>query len=351
MKTCSTCKQVKELICFSKNKYSKNGLHSPCKDCQKKYREEIKAKNLEKNIDIQKSQCTKCLQFLDVSFFHKKKNSLKGIDYWCFHCRKKYIKENRLKNLQKARQKNNERRKERIEWFQKLKINKPCKDCGLIYEPYCMDYDHLNNKLKNVSRMVLQNTPKNIILQEIEKCDLVCCLCHNIRTKNRLDEKFKNKKYKKNILRNIEIINKLKSVPCAFCHVQRDLCNMQFDHIDQNNKYKNICQLKSFKVDILKNEIKKCRVICALCHRKKSIAEQKENIINNNKIKKIKLVIRKRKKETSAGKLWCNKCSMEKDTYSFSKRKNSKTGYDHYCKQCLSEYKKKYREKLKMLKS
>ncbi len=49
MKTCSKCHQEKELIFYSKNKKSKDGLRSSCKDCDKitykKYREEQKTKD------------------------------------------------------------------------------------------------------------------------------------------------------------------------------------------------------------------------------------------------------------------------------------------------------------------
>lgn len=56
-------------------------------------------------------------------------------------------------------------------WLQSLK-EKPCKDCNKTYEPHCMDFDHVGDKISNVSRMVLNNTSKEKILEEIEKCDL-----------------------------------------------------------------------------------------------------------------------------------------------------------------------------------
>ena len=347
MKFCNLCKETKEYSYFSKNKYVKSGLSSNCKDCQKKYRENNKLKNKENILNIQNLQCTKCLQILDISFFSRKTNSPRGFNYWCKPCRLSYSEKHRKNNIERIRFLNNLKRKKRIEWFHNLKSGKPCKDCNETYEPYCMDYDHLYGKVKSISYMVLKNSPKEQILKEIDKCELVCCLCHNLRTKKRLDIKYPNKTYSIYVQRNIEIINKAKSMPCYICNIQRELCNMEFDHIDQNKKYKNISSLKGFKVKILKKEIKKCRIICTLCHRRKSILEQKNNLKNKKIIKRKEIVIRKRKNKAKDGELWCNKCSISKSYDYFSKRKNSKTGYEHYCKDCLNLYRQKYRKNKK----
>ena len=220
--------------------------------------------------------CDKCKQSKEEKEFANCKRYDDGIDYWCKICRNQYNREHRKSNLQKSRNFINDRRASRVDWVQSIKANKPCIDCGKIYEPFCMDYDHIKeNKIKSVSRMVLDNTPKHIILTEIDKCELVCCLCHNIRTQKRFDKNL-IKKYTKYTLRNIEIINNAKLQPCYICGISRDLCNMQMDHIDSSTKYKAVCYLKNFKTETLLKEIEKCRPICALCHRIKSITDQKE---------------------------------------------------------------------------
>jgi hypothetical protein len=138
-----------------------------------------------------------------------------------------------------------------------------------------MDFDHVRGrKIKAVSRMVLDNAPEQRILAEIEKCDLVCVLCHNRRTQRRLDEKSPIKKYDKCSQRNIEIINRAKSQPCSICGETYESFNMHLDHVGQRTKY--ICQMKKYRVETLLAELKKCQVLCALCHRKKSISEQLE---------------------------------------------------------------------------
>jgi len=169
-------------------------------------------------------QCTKCLYIKNKSEFPKHSEYSDGLSYWCHECWKIYRKNRYYEDLEKSRQYTNDKRAARIRWLQELKSNIPCADCGKIYKPYCMDYDHVfgrGEKNGNVSRMVLNNVSKDIILEEIKKCDLVCLLCHNRRTKNRFDNKLgKIRKYKSCKQRNINIINEFKNKSCAACNKQ-----------------------------------------------------------------------------------------------------------------------------------
>lgn len=68
-----------------------------------------------------------------------------------------------------------------------LKDNKPCKDCGVCYPYYVMDFDHKPEFEKKlcVNQLTAQRATKEILLNEISKCDLVCSNCHRIRTHER----------------------------------------------------------------------------------------------------------------------------------------------------------------------
>ena len=83
--------------------------------------------------------------------------------------------------------KNNRRKKELANFVISLK-QKPCMDCGIIYPYYVIDFDHRDKdkKIASVNRMTsVHMYSKTKILEEIEKCDLVCANCHRIRTYNR----------------------------------------------------------------------------------------------------------------------------------------------------------------------
>lgn len=66
-----------------------------------------------------------------------------------------------------------------------IKSTTPCMDCGGTFPPECMDFDHLRDKVKNVSAMIYASRPWNEIEEEMSKCELVCANCHRIRTKRR----------------------------------------------------------------------------------------------------------------------------------------------------------------------
>jgi hypothetical protein len=64
--------------------------------------------------------------------------------------------------------------------------NKPCADCCKCYHPVLMDFDHRPGEIKCFN---ISNSHKSVsrerLKAEIDKCDVVCCLCHRIRTWNR----------------------------------------------------------------------------------------------------------------------------------------------------------------------
>jgi len=61
----------------------------------------------------------------------------------------------------------------------------PCADCGNTYPPVAMDFDHTGtDKLWDVSRRIGRVSDATL-LAEIAKCDVVCAVCHRIRTQGR----------------------------------------------------------------------------------------------------------------------------------------------------------------------
>lgn len=66
------------------------------------------------------------------------------------------------------------------------KGSKPCADCNYSYPHYVMDFDHINeDKVMAVSKMIKHSSWDQVV-QEIEKCELVCSNCHRERTWQRL---------------------------------------------------------------------------------------------------------------------------------------------------------------------
>lgn len=66
--------------------------------------------------------------------------------------------------------------------------DKPCADCGGVFPPVCMQYDHLPQYEKKFSISQAVHTgsvTKEELLEEIAKCEVVCANCHFIRTSRR----------------------------------------------------------------------------------------------------------------------------------------------------------------------
>jgi hypothetical protein len=214
-------------------------------------------------------QCNTCKENKKLGDFHKKSCVPDGHSNKCKTCQKKYQQSHYLRNKDRIYQNNLSKRKYLAQEVDKLK-DYPCKDCGKKYEPFCMDFDHLSDKIMAVSKMVHETFSLEKIKEEITKCELVCVLCHKNRTYQRLQEIEKKKLYPC-YDRNREIIKLAKNQPCAVCNIQYQSWQMEFDHIA--DKEKSVSLMLGNSQQKIKNEISKCQVLCALCHRQKTKKE------------------------------------------------------------------------------
>jgi hypothetical protein len=69
--------------------------------------------------------------------------------------------------------------------MKELKENAVCSDCGLNYPSYVMDFDHLSDKLSNISYLTSSGRTA-ALKKELKKCEIVCSNCHRIRTHARI---------------------------------------------------------------------------------------------------------------------------------------------------------------------
>lgn len=127
MKICGTCKIKKELSDFSV-KYGKPQFN--CKKCHSKYR-------------------------------------------------KKHYEKNKIKYIEKAKKNSEKYRKQYYEWLS----NKSCADCG-ISDIRVLEQDHIDGKSYNISSKV-GSVSLDYLMEELNKCEVVCANCHRIRTAER----------------------------------------------------------------------------------------------------------------------------------------------------------------------
>ncbi len=154
-------------------------------------------------------------------------------------------------------------RHDRYAKIQQIKEGSPCTDCGRSFAYYVMDFDHRDPSLKvaDVSILVKNSTSWDRVLEEIAKCDLVCVNCHRLRTYHGSNS-YKTHRYKQHKL----VLDELKStVPCLDCGGHHKPCQMDFDHL--HSKVSNVARLVGGPSDKLQNELAKCHLVCANCHR------------------------------------------------------------------------------------
>jgi hypothetical protein len=72
---------------------------------------------------------------------------------------------------------------ERTRWLIEYFRMNPCGDCGET-DPIVLEFDHLRDKSFAIGPQLSQRSWQSI-LDEIDKCDVVCANCHRRRTARR----------------------------------------------------------------------------------------------------------------------------------------------------------------------
>lgn len=175
---------------------------------------------------------------------------------------------------ERCREKNNKSKNKVRQKLVELKIELggKCVDCN-TNDLWKLEFDHINpsEKTKQITRMKPDDWKK-----EKDNIKLRCGNCHRIRNYHQQHEtdsktvspqKSSSNSKKREIVKQIKLnINK-----CQVCNWTSDNLEylsvvLDFDHLNPEEKYKNISRMYSENIDIILNEIKCCRCICRSCH-------------------------------------------------------------------------------------
>ncbi len=128
-------------------------------------------------------KCTRCAKEKPLSEFSVRSNGKPKAE--CLECHREYCSSHYVRNKDYYIQRNAERRAELRKLVEEAK-NQPCVDCGVQYEWFQMQFDHLDaeKKLDTISRIANRNS-KQKLLDEIAKCEVLCANCHAARTYKR----------------------------------------------------------------------------------------------------------------------------------------------------------------------
>jgi hypothetical protein len=168
--------------------------------------------------------------------------------------------------------------------------NVPCADCGGRFESHQMDFDHRDPGEKRFTlcsgRAGLKSRTE--ILIEAAKCDVVCVNCHRLRSRrrhrdwlaNRIVSALPGTDVRRTRWRyHAEVLDQLRSVPCADCGERFAQCSMDFDHRDPATKLARVTSMVGRAgLQRILAEAAKCDIVCANCHRRRTLERRSKQV-------------------------------------------------------------------------
>lgn len=148
-----------------------------------------------------------------------------------------------------------------------IKATLSCVSCGGVYPPEATDFHHRDPTTKCTRVASMKTHTKERILAEIAKCDLLCANCH--RERHQAQRGRTPGVYGTSHLRNIAIMDEAKSAPCIDCGESYAPAVMDFHHRDPTTKHSSLALMRGYSETRLREEIAKCDVLCANCHRRR----------------------------------------------------------------------------------
>jgi len=178
-KICTKCELTKELSDYHPRLKGKFGRHSICKECVSVaysiWRKNAVSRALPQALE---KRCRKCGKVKPGSEFGVNRAVKDGLQSWCTQCKSRNVLTSKRKFMGE---------------IYALKERTPCADCGKSYKYWVMQFDHLPGKKKvcmvsaflSGGTRLLRKGPvggREGLLNELEKCEIVCANCHATRT-------------------------------------------------------------------------------------------------------------------------------------------------------------------------
>jgi transposase-like protein len=216
-------------------------------------------------------RCSRCVHFLPLELFNRLGD---GHQWYCRSCFAAYFRaRGQLHRDQSRTAKRARQRKLRAHVLAFLRDH-PCVDCG-ERDPVVLEFDHVGEKVAEVSALISATATVAIIDAEIARCEVVCANCHRRRTARRgrwrradRAELLKRPHRTPHIARNFEHLAAiLARSGCTDCD-ERDPVVLEFDHV--GTKRENVTRLawSGSSLATIDAEIEQCEIRCANCHRR-----------------------------------------------------------------------------------
>ena len=132
-------------------------------------------------------RCGRCGQIKPAEDFSWRRRAKGQRDSLCRPCRSAYGKEhyaaNRQRYIDQAAISKRKLALERTRFLLAFFESHPCVDCGEP-DPVVLEFDHLRDKSFSIGQSLSRRTWQ-AVLEEMEKCEVVCANCHRRRTAKR----------------------------------------------------------------------------------------------------------------------------------------------------------------------
>lgn len=137
---------------------------------------------------MERKRCTGCGADLPAEAFAWRDRSAGRRYARCRPCQNAYKREWYRRNEATVRERVRKGRQERLLRNARIADTAkavPCADCGRRYGPEEMDFDHVRgDKRFNISDG-RRHVAEGVLRDEIAKCEVVCAVCHRLRTTQR----------------------------------------------------------------------------------------------------------------------------------------------------------------------
>lgn len=218
-------------------------------------------------------RCGRCEQELPVTAFNRNRG---GWQWWCRDCYREYFRERGALHRRQTATAQRRRRQEARKLVDEHLQTHPCADCGEA-DVAVLEFDHVGPKRGNISWLALDGLSVRALRAEIEVCEVVCVNCHRRRTLKRAGSwRLNPDDLKRHIgrtpgeARNMaHMRDTMVRSGCVDCGVD-DLLILEFDHVKGKTASVPILGRGGCSLERLREEIARCEVRCANCHRRRT---------------------------------------------------------------------------------
>ncbi|HET6915206.1 MAG TPA: hypothetical protein VFH56_03870 [Acidimicrobiales bacterium] len=129
-------------------------------------------------------RCCTCGESKSITEFSKRARSKDGLQARCRQCFKLWHQANKESHNKQIHARTRRIRAELMELIRQYLLEHPCVDCG-CRDLRVLEFDHVGEKVKDISRMVRLCRTWDTIKAEIGQCEVRCANCHRLRTYER----------------------------------------------------------------------------------------------------------------------------------------------------------------------